>query len=169
MAALCSADGYRFLDAPPGAWLFPLAVLLAVLASGEMLWLFAARDLRPLAWVVYFGNFLIVAANAVPIFWPELILHSPLGRFGWSFCAGGVAVLVAFIGEMRRYEQPGRVVIHLGLTVLSFAYVGMLLTFAIQLRILGGNFQGMMALASLIAVVKMGDSGAYTVGRLLRR
>jgi phosphatidate cytidylyltransferase len=169
MAALCTADGYRILNSPPGAWLFPLAVSLAVLASGEMLWLFAARELRPLAWAVYFGNVLIVAANAVPVYWPELIEHSPLGRFGWSFCAAGIAVLLAFIGEMRRYERPGHVVIHLGLTVLSFGYIGILLTFAVQLRILGGNFQGMMALASLIAVVKMGDSGAYTVGRLIGR
>jgi phosphatidate cytidylyltransferase len=169
LAALCSADGYRFLNAPPGAWLFPLAIVLAVLASGEMLWLFSARNLHPLPWVLYFGNVIIVAANAVPVFWPELAAASVLGRFGWSFCAGGVAILLAFIGEMRRYEQPGNVMIHLGLTVLGFAYVGMLLTFAVQLRIFGGNFQGMMALASLIMVVKVGDSGAYTVGRLFGR
>jgi phosphatidate cytidylyltransferase len=169
MAALCLADGYRLLNTLPGAWLFPLAILLAVLASGEMLWLFAARDFRPLPWVVYFGNVLIVASNAVPVFWPKLAAASILGRFGWSFCAGGVAVLIAFIGEMRRYERPGNVMLHLGLTVLSFAYVGMLLTFVVQLRIYVGNFQGMMALASLITVVKMGDSGAYTVGRLIGR
>ncbi|MCC7084301.1 MAG: phosphatidate cytidylyltransferase [Pirellulales bacterium] len=169
LAALCWADSYRILDLPPGGWLFPLAIVLAVLASGEMLWLFATRDLRPLPWVVYFGNGLIVAANAVPIFWPELAVESPLCHFGWSFGAAGIALLVAFIGEMRRYQQPGQVMIQLGLTVLSFAYVGILLTFAVQLRILGGNFRGMTALASFIAIVKLGDSGAYAVGRLIGR
>jgi phosphatidate cytidylyltransferase len=169
MAALCWADGNRWLDAPPGGWLFPLALLLSVLASGELLWLFAARDLKPLAWVVYFGNFLIVAANAMPVFWPNYAAASSLGWFGWTFCATGIALLLAFIGEMRRYEGPGRVMIHLGLTAFSFAYVGMLLTFLVQLRLFGGNFNGMMALASLITVVKMGDTGAFTVGRLIGR
>lgn len=169
LVALCTADGFRWLGAAAGAWLFPLALALSVLASGEMLWLVAAKDLKPLAWVVYLGNLLIVGANVIAIFLPQLAANCALGRFGWPFCAAGVATLLAFIGEMRRYQQPGRVVVHLGITVLSFAYVGMLLTFLVQLRLLGGNFQGMTALASLIAVVKMGDTGAYTLGRLFGR
>ena len=38
-----------------------------------------------------------------------------------------------------------------------------------QFRILRGNLAGLTAVASLIAVVKMGDTGAYTVGRLIGR
>lgn len=169
LAALCAADGYQWLALPPGGWLFPVAVGLAVLASGEMLWLFAARDLRPLPWVVYCGNLLIVAANIMPVYWPQLVAGSPFGRFGWSFCGFAIALLLAFIGEMRRYEQPGRVMIHLGLTILSFAYVGILLTMLVQLRLFGDSFRGMLGLVALIAVVKMGDTGAYTVGRLIGR
>jgi len=43
--------------------------------------------------------------------------------------------------------------------------VGVLFSFLIQLRLMWG----IGALASLIIVVKMGDTGAYTVGRLIGR
>jgi phosphatidate cytidylyltransferase len=80
-----------------------------------------------------------------------------------------VAVLAAFVGEMARYERPGRVIVRIGLATLCFVYVGMLLSFVVQLRQLGDNRSGMAALVSIIAVVKMGDTGAYTVGRLIGR
>jgi phosphatidate cytidylyltransferase len=78
-------------------------------------------------------------------------------------------LLLAFIGEMARYERPGRVVVRVGLSGLSFVYVGLLLSFVVQLRLFGSNLTGLTALASLIAVVKMGDSGAYAIGRLFGR
>jgi phosphatidate cytidylyltransferase len=48
------------------------------------------------------------------------------------------------------------------------AYVGLLLTFVVQIA-LGPRGQGLLALLSLIVVVKMGDTGAFTVGSLLGR
>ena len=44
-------------------------------------------------------------------------------------------------------------------------YVGLLLSFAIPLRLVGG----MTALAAMLVAVKMCDTGAYTVGRLIGR
>ncbi len=169
LAGLCWLDGAQFLGAPPGSWLFPLALGLSVLASGEMLWLLGAREFQPLPLVVYAGNLVIVASNAVPLFWPEYAAQVPLGRLGWPLCAFMLTVMAAFVGEMRRYEQPGRVVLNLAATVFSLAYVGLLLTFVVQLRAFGTGAQGMLALVSLVAVVKMGDTGAYTVGRLIGR
>jgi phosphatidate cytidylyltransferase len=75
----------------------------------------------------------------------------------------------AFVGEMRRYEKPGGVMVNLALTVFALVYVGLLLSFMIQLRVLGGSTLGMLALAGMIVVVKMGDIGAYAIGRLLGR
>jgi hypothetical protein len=49
LAGLCWLDARQALGAPPGLWLFPLALLLALAASGEMLWMFAGRDIRPSA------------------------------------------------------------------------------------------------------------------------
>ncbi|HVW37268.1 MAG TPA: hypothetical protein VHB99_08175, partial [Pirellulales bacterium] len=60
LAGLCWAD---FHAQHPGIWLLPLGLALSVLASGELLWLFASRNLHPLPWPIYAGNAAIFAAN----------------------------------------------------------------------------------------------------------
>lgn len=167
--------GLCWLDStvgPPGMWLFPPALVVGLLASGEILWLCSARDVRPLGWVIYVGNASIVAAN-----WATPLLGdaSPLGAFGWPAAALAGGTALAFLGEIGRYAGPGAVTQRLGLAVLSLVYVGLLLSFVIQLRFLDldrGQFAGdwgIAALASLVIVVKMCDTGAYTIGRLLGR
>ncbi len=165
------------MGAPPGLWLFPLVILLAIAATGEMLWMLANRDIRPHAAAVYVGNLMIVASNGVPLYWPGYPANCPLGRLGWPLCAFGLAVLGAFVVEMARYRAPGKSVVQLSAALLSYAYVGLLLSFLVQLRAIapdsadarGGGSWGLVALISLIAVVKAGDIGAYTVGRLVGR
>ena len=150
----------------PGWVLFPLALMLAWLGSGEFLGLVSARGFKPAAAVVYGGSLLVVASNAVPMWWGD----ARLGALGWPLAALGVAVLAAFAAEMRRYERPGEVVERLALAVLGVCYVGLLLSFAAQLRLLGPSCSwGVPAIASLVIVVKMSDIGAYTVGRLFGR
>ena len=77
----------------------------------------------------------------------------------------GAAMLMALLGQMGRYRKPGSVTVNLGGAALAFLYVGLLLSFAVQLRLAFG----IAALASLVIVVKMCDTGAYTVGRLIGR
>jgi phosphatidate cytidylyltransferase len=119
--------------------------------------------------LLYLGNFAIVASNGLPLYWPNYPADCPLGHWGWPLVAFTLATLAAFVGEMIRYRQPGRSVITLGATVLSFAYVGLLLSFLIHLRSVVSHEWGMVALVSLIAIVKSGDTGAYSVGRLIGR
>ncbi|MCH8921633.1 MAG: phosphatidate cytidylyltransferase [Planctomycetes bacterium] len=149
----------------PGTIMLPVLLLLAALASGEILWLLEGRQLRPLAWVVYGGNLLIVGSNAVVVYWKDYPVDCPVGKLGWPLLALGIGVLLAFVGEIRRYEKPGRVIVNVALSVFSMCYVGLLLSFAIHLRIVGG----MRALAAMLVAVKMCDTGAYTVGRLIGR
>lgn len=167
LVGLCWLD-YR--AERPGLFLFPLAMLLTWAASGEVLWLLAARDLKPLRWVVYSGNLLIVGSNAIWLFGPQSLLggtDAELAKLAWPILALAIATIVAFLGEMRRYEKPGGVIVNLSLAVFSFVYVGVLMSFLVQLRALGGQRAGLVALVALIAVVKLGDIGAYTVGRLI--
>jgi phosphatidate cytidylyltransferase len=152
--------------ATPGVWLMPLAMVLSVLASHEMLSLLSARGLQPLASVVHGGSLLIVGTNLATIWWPTHAL-SPLG---WPMAGFALGVVAAFAGEMQRYERPGEVMERLALAIFGMAYVGVLLSFVVQLRLLdtAGRF-GVPALVSLVIVVKMCDTGAYTAGRLFGR
>ncbi|HEV3418234.1 MAG TPA: CDP-archaeol synthase [Pirellulales bacterium] len=169
LVGLCWLDGHQ-APAPPGGWLLSVALLLSLGASDELLRLVGRPDEKPLAWIVLIGNLVIVASSGISAFWPNApYIASPLERLGWPMAVFIVAVLAAFVGEMARYERPGRVIVRIGLATLCFVYVGMLLSFVVQLRQLGDNRSGMAALVSIIAVVKMGDTGAYTVGRLIGR
>jgi phosphatidate cytidylyltransferase len=164
--------GVCWLDyhaALPGVWFGLVACLLAVAAAGEMLWMLAHRDLRPLAGIVYGGNLLIVASNFVWLLWAASPDAGPLARLAWPLLATLLALIAAFAGEMRRYEAPGGVTVRLALAAFCLVYVGLLLSVLVQLRYLGGNQAGLLGLIALISVAKMGDIGAYTVGRLIGR
>ncbi len=65
-------------------------------------------------------------------------------------------------------SSTGRATVNLACEVLSFVYVGLLLTFVVQITF-GSGGRGLLALLSLIVVVKMGDTGAFTVGSLIGR
>ena len=154
---LCWLDA---LAATPGIWLLPLALAATVLATRELLDLLAAAGMRPVPWVIYLMNVLLVTSpwmlaseHLQRFFIPDLLLNI------------GVPVLVIFLAEMCRYEKPGGSTANIAAGILALVYVGMLLRLAVSLRI----GWGMGALASWIIVVKMGDIGAYTVGRLIGR
>lgn len=171
--------GLAWLDhrgALPGAWLLPILGAFCVLGSREMLGLARAGGLSPLPSVVYLGNVLIVAASWMPLLLPS----SEPGRLpfgdaggGWTAVSAGdwvlialaIMTLLAFAGEMARYRAPGETTRNLAIEVFSLVYVGLLLSFAVRLR-LGW---GIGALGSMLVVVKMGDTGAYTFGRLFGR
>lgn len=153
-----------------GLLLIPLALIVAALASGELLRLFAAAGQKPVAWSLYAGNLLVVAANSAPVALRAMgrdWATCPLGFFGWTTLALAAAATLAFSVEMTRYRQPGGIIVRVALNVFAVVYVGVLLSFLVALRAFGDNAQGMAALLSLIVVVKMGDTGAYGLGRMI--
>lgn len=167
---IAAVTGLCWLDlngSRPGAWLLPLALFIAVLASGELLWLFSARQLHPLAGAIYVGNLAIVLMASLPTLFGW---SADWGPWGWPAVALAASVIFTLAGEMRCYTGPGAVSERLGLAVFSLCYVGLLMAFVVQIRFLGPNASwGLPALASLLIVVKMCDIGAYTVGRLIGR
>jgi phosphatidate cytidylyltransferase len=154
--------------APPGGWLFPLAIVASLLASNEILWLLREQPERPLPSMIYLGNLLIVGSNVLPF---VRTLNLPIGPLGFPCLMFTFCLLIAFVGEMTRYEKPGGILVRLGLTMFALAYVGLLLSFVVQLRFIEWPVleTGLAALVSMITVVKMGDTGAYTIGRLFGR
>jgi phosphatidate cytidylyltransferase len=98
-----------------------------------------------------------------------------LSSFQWFTVVLAVALVVAMIGELGRFNASGAATTNMALTSFAILYVGGMMAFLVQLRLLGGppwgtdGRWGMLALVSLIATVKMSDIGQYTVGRLIGR
>jgi phosphatidate cytidylyltransferase len=164
LALLCWLDARA---GGPGHWLFPLWILVAALA-GDELWRLAhaagRRPSRPLMVAAAVG---VGAAGLFKVY--GIAAPAGLDVFGCAAAALALAAIVAFAVEIARYEQPGQAMASVSLVLLSAIYVGLFGSFLLQLRLLGGGPQGLLALVSLIAVVKAGDIGAYTGGRLFGR
>jgi len=139
----------------PGLYLAPLVIALCILATQELIGLFRAGGHNPLGWAIYVGTLLPVLATCLPIPRPA--------------CGLAAGLLVAIIGEMIRYKKPGTTITNLSLAAFSILYVGGLLSFLVQLRLLpgdGSSQNGMLALISLFFVVKVSDTGQYACGKL---
>lgn len=157
------------LAAVPGIVLLPVLAGLAVLATREMLQLTAAAGVQPVPWAVYFGSLLVAASRWIVPLGRRLACRGP---YDFSAPAGdrtllalAAAVILVFLVEMVRYQSPGGIVPRVAGAVFTIVYVGLLLSFLVQLRLAWG----LGALAALLICVKMGDTGAYAIGRLFGR
>jgi phosphatidate cytidylyltransferase len=164
LAGLCWLD---VRAATPGLWLVPVAVVAAVLASQEVLRMARAAGMQALAWPVYAGNVIMVLAQWQALTdWFHATEAAATARSpAFALWPLAIGVLMVFLGEMVRYEKPGGVTANIAASVFALVYVGVMLAFAVHLRT---DF-GMAALATWVIVVKMGDIGAYTVGRIFGR
>ena len=169
LVGLCWLDSRATV---PGAWLFPVVVVATVLATKETLNLLAAAGMKPARWLVYLANLAIVAVT-----W---MVHGGAFRMFSSTSPSSAAVVpvptsaelitgiflfAIFFVEMLRYRKPNGAAANVAGGVLTFLYVGMMLHYAMLLRL----SWGIGAMAAWIIVVKMGDTGAYTVGRMIGR
>jgi phosphatidate cytidylyltransferase len=154
----------------PGAFLLPLALMLSWLSTEELLGMLNKRGRYPLPWVVYVGVLLTVLLSGMPVFWPEAVDLVAIGSLGWVTIGLISGLILALIGELWRYGGHWHSTLNLGLSMFVIAYVGGLMGFIVQLRLLGDDAgYGMLALVSLIATVKMSDTGQYITGRLIGR
>ena len=157
----------------PGAFLLPLALMLSWLGVVELLEMFEKRGRLPLPWAMFAGVLGCVLLAGMPVFWPAA--SGSIGRLGWLAIGLGFGLLVSMIGELQRYDGRWHSTINLGMLSFAVLYLGGMMGFIVQLRMLGGQpwgtdgRWGMLALISLIATVKMSDIGQYTVGRLIGR
>ncbi|MBE6426893.1 MAG: hypothetical protein E7029_13105 [Planctomycetaceae bacterium] len=84
----------------------------------------------------------------------------------WALSTFALSVIFVFLQEMWTFVRPGAAVnIRISYTVFTIVYVGLLLTYIAQIRLC----HGLPMLAAFIAIVKMGDVGAFTVGKLFGR
>jgi phosphatidate cytidylyltransferase len=165
LVGLCWLDWHA---RPPGFFLLPLAIVAAGLAAGELLAMFRKRGFEPLGLAIYAGVLVTLVTAAVPGLWPDFADSSRIWGVGWIAIGLAAGTLIAMAAELSRYEAGGRSTANLTLSVFAIVYVGGLVAFLVQLRLLGGDSGriGMLALLSMIAIVKSSDIGQYTVGRL---
>ncbi|MEX0979398.1 MAG: phosphatidate cytidylyltransferase [Pirellulales bacterium] len=169
IAALAAMIVLDYRAPTPGVWLLVVALIVGLGGAQEVISLMAAGGHHPRASVIYAGTLVVIASNAIPILWRAVPEAQALERLAWPMLAFSATVGAAFVGEMRRYQRPGGVTVNIALAVLGVAYLGITLSFAAQLRLLGGPAEGIVALSAMVIVVKMGDTGAYAVGRMLGR
>ena len=165
----------------PGLIMSPLAIVGAFLAAGELVRMFEqdTDSPAPSRYVVVPGAVATVLVSCVPMLWPGGQPVGPIsesiGRVGWVAIGLAGACSVAFTIEMLRYRTPGSATVRLALAVFSIALAGGLMGFVVQLRMLGGGpwgadgHWGMLALLSVVIVVKSNDTGAYFTGKLIGR
>jgi phosphatidate cytidylyltransferase len=146
-----------------------LTTLLALLFGTRELLLLMPTEMRPDSRLTLGGIALLCTVN----WWQPIrdLLQLPIAKFDvWH--ASGLAyvllVVLAFLIEMRRFQGPNQIVPRLGLTALSWFYLGILPSFLLQLRWLPLTpEQQTMALALTIFVPKGNDIGAYFTGKFL--
>jgi phosphatidate cytidylyltransferase len=175
IAALVIWCWLDFVVTRPGAFLAPLALGLAWCGVVELLDMYNQKGRYPIPWVLYGGSLFTVLVAGLPVLWPGADSVIAIGRLGWLAVGLIAGLLLAFIGELRRYGGHYHATLNMGLSMFGIAYIGGLMGFIVQLRILSGapwgtnGHWGMLALVSLIATVKMSDTGQYTFGRLIGR
>lgn len=146
---------------PPGLFLLPLALTICVAATGEYLAFVKERVPGVNGTVLQVGNWVIVASP-----WLGASIDGSVGIGRWHMLAVAAAVLLVFLAEIVRYDKDKstRVTERIALSVLGLAYIGLLLSFVVRLRL---SEYGIFPLALMLVVVKLADIGAYTVGRLI--
>ena len=154
------------------AWLLPISLLAIVGGAAELLDMLATGGHRPARWAIHTGCLVVFLATCAPLGWPlagsTYPIDCPLGRLGWPLAATGCAILLAFLAEVIRYQEPGKSLVNVALAVFVICYVGLLTSFLVLLRTVNSSEPrwGMVALLSTVSIVKMCDTGAYTFGRL---
>jgi phosphatidate cytidylyltransferase len=176
IAMLIGSCWLDYHAARPGVFLLPLAAVLSLAGAGELMAMFRKRGHSPLPWVVYSGTLVAVLMSGAPVFVPVARSNTLIpGSLGWLAIGLAAGFAIAIIAELWRYPAQSRSTSDLALSSLAILYVGGLMGFMVQLRLLRGlpwgdnGRMGMFALISLIATVKMSDTGQYWMGRMFGR
>lgn len=165
---------YRLvLFGTPGAWLFPLLLVIAVLGTEEVLSLLAAQQHRPVSAVAYAGSVLLPLVAGWPIVLSMFGAAKSAAAYPQALAyvvpALGLVVAAVFLGEMGRYEKPGTSIVNAALAIFTIVYIGMSLCFWAMLRLHRDNGVGMVALFSMLLIVKIADVGAFGFGKSFGR
>ena len=150
-----AAPGHPDPDSPPDYWADPDAARpsFSVAGTGVTLALLGA-------WV---PHWLLRTVD------PALPPTNPLTGLGGPAIGVAAGCVYAAVRRVLRFDKPGGHAAGLAAECFAVLYLGGLLAVTAQLRWVGGGSAGYLAIGSLIAAAKCGDTGAYLTGRALGR
>jgi phosphatidate cytidylyltransferase len=163
----------------PGTWLLPLQLVIVGMGIVEVLHLFRAGGFKPRIKLTVLVGLCVTASFGTSVlyhYYELLTGHDfppPTTTFDYDvrlpmlILAAGVIVL--FLGEINRYPSAGSGLVHTSMSVFAIAYVAGCFGFLSNLRLYHSNGWGMAALVSMLAIVKLNDTGAYFTGKLIGR
>lgn len=157
--------GLAWLDAraaTPGIWLMPVLLLFVAAGGDELSRLLTAAGAPGERLSLIVGP-VAIAAVAWAAWLCPMLAQSDTAML--TLAVIGLLVVAAMIAEMVRYEQPGQSARRMASTALGIVYLGLPAALLVHLRM---QF-GMSAVLTMLMVVKLGDVGAYTVGRIVGR
>lgn len=164
--------GLFYLDQRAGSsapWLLGLCWLLIFRGTWEITQLLTVRNLKPGYPLVCLLSLLICNAAWLPWLVPSLQTGAndpqtlSLALLSVTYA---ISVLLLFLKNAIRFQEPGQTMEVLGAELLGVSYVGFLLAMLAELRWVAGPQTGYLALGALIISAKLGDVGGYTFGRL---
>ena len=160
---------------PRGLFLMPVCVGLCVLATAEVLSLLGGSGIRAPRGAVHAGALLPVLVVAADPYLELFaaggtrILNSTGPLLGPALLLG---VVICGVAAIRRFDGTRQSAVDLAGSVFAVTYIGGGLAVLALLRLVdaqGAADRGLVLLAATVAIVKSGDIGAYTVGRLIGR
>lgn len=169
--ALLWLDYRLALAFTPGIALLPLLILVSLLATEELLGLLRAQGHQPIATLAYLGNTAIPLTAAWPVYM-VLVGYPTWIKLEWYESIGAstaVLAMLVLVGEIIRFKHPGNSITNAAISIFVLVYVGLLISFWALLRLHGANERGMVALISMLLIVKMADTGAFVTGKLIGR
>jgi phosphatidate cytidylyltransferase len=110
---------------------------------------------------------LVIASAAIPLAYPLAPHGSPWDRLGLTLGALLVSVALVLVCEMVRFRQPGSSTVHTALALFVVLYVALPIAMLVHLRLWHANQRGLLAVVSVLLIVKVSDAAAYFVGRSL--
>ncbi len=153
----------------PGVALFPVLMIFAMASTKEVLELTISGGVRPIRWVVYTSCAIVICSSWFTPLWYRfartLYERWHTSPSDWTLFALAAGLMLVFIAEMRRYTRPGGITVNVAASVFAMLYIGLLFSFLVQIRLTWG----LRALLATLAAVKMGDTGAYLVGKSIGR
>jgi len=182
--ALLYADATFSVPGAAGLYLLPLLLFFALGTAWDLCGLMLRIGFPIHRGVIMTGTGLIAMAPFVAIGWNALAAgfpdavsaypaDCPIGRMGWIVVAGGIAMVLFFLDEMKDYSvgsDPSGVLRRLTTTFFIAFYVGLPMSLLVVIRGLGEGIDanwGLAALLTMIATTKSTDAGAYFTGKAI--